>query len=452
MISKPPKHISISKALQEMSPVQMEAHMKYNTPVDDKGRYLHYDDFQYRCDKGLDINTCWHFTKMARRRQSNHLLTVGNSERCRFFLTAGIQRAISLTDRCTTNASLEWMSSNIGEDKHFEYLFNDLVEDEAISSSQLEGAATTTKAAKDLLKSQRKPRTPDEKMIIGNFTMMKFAWENRKKDLTLDLFLELHKIGVEGIDDKKYFPGKLRDSESEVVVADGEGNIIHTLPDANGLIARLEKLFIWANKCHHDADNKTFVHPLVKASALHFAIGYEHPFHDGNGRVARSLFYWYMFKHDFAAFRYIAISTLLKAAPVQYGKSYLYTETDEMDLTYFIDYQCSIVIRAINQFVDAYEKSVKGIEEFNTWLIHSGLYRKLNDKQRVVFQIAKSGYAKNFTTSNVKDNLGCSYNTAASALNGLVDLKLFKKVKMGKQWYFSMYSKDYIKENWVKVK
>jgi Fic family protein len=357
------------------------------------------------------------------------------------------QKAISETDRNTTSASLEWMCSKIGEEKHLEYLLNDLIEDEAISSSQLEGAATTTKVAKDLLKRQRKPRTPDEKMILGNFKMMKFAWEKRNKDLSIELILELHQIGVEGIDDDVYTPGILRNSD-DVEVVDAEGNTVHTPPPAEGLTKRLKGLAIWANECHHDIDNNEYFHPLLKAMTLHFSIGYEHPFRDGNGRVARSLFYWYMFKNDFAAFRYIAISLLLKAAPVKYGKSYLYTETDNMDLTYFLDYQSSIVLRAINEFKNSYQRTLKEAEEFNKWLWESGLYRKLNEKQKTVFQVAKSRVALSFTAVNVKENLGCSYNTASAVLNGLVDLKLFKKKKSGREWIFTMLSQDKILESW----
>ncbi|WOG25892.1 hypothetical protein [Endozoicomonas sp. 8E] len=51
------------------------------------------------------------------------------------------------------------MISKVGEEQYIEYLLNDLIEDEAISSSQLEGAATTTLVAKDMLKRKRKPRT-----------------------------------------------------------------------------------------------------------------------------------------------------------------------------------------------------------------------------------------------------------------------------------------------------
>jgi Fic family protein len=44
--------------------------------------------------------------------------------------------------------------------------------------------------------------------------------------------------------------------------------------------------------------------------------------------------------------------------------------------------------------------------------------------------------AKEFTAVNVKENHGCSYNTASTTLNGLVDLELFEKRKLGREWVF----------------
>ncbi|MGD1904371.1 MAG: Fic family protein, partial [Leptolyngbyaceae cyanobacterium] len=364
-----------------------------------------------------------------------------------FYLTPTIQKAISETDRHTTTPSLEWMSSQIGEQTYFECLLNDLIEDEAISSSQLEGAATTTKAAKEILKHQRKPRTPDERMIVGNFKMMKFAWENRNKSLSNDIILGLHQVGVEDIDNDKYRPGTFRAS-NDVEVVDERGNTVHSPPPFENLEKRLKSLCGWVNQDHHDVESKDYLHPLVKAITLHFSIGFEHPFYDGNGRVARALFYWYMFKHEFAAFRYIAISVLLKAAPAKYGRSYIFSESDEMDLTYFIDCQCGIISRAISEFKRSYTKALSDIETFNAWLWSSGLYKKLSDKQRIVFQVAKNGVAPAFTVANVQDNLGCSYNTAAKVLNGLVELKLFVKRKFGKTWVYAMRSKSKIQESW----
>ncbi|RML46755.1 Filamentation induced by cAMP protein fic [Pseudomonas syringae pv. ribicola] len=185
---------------------------------------------------------------------------------------------------------------------------------------------------------------------------------------------------------------------------------------------------------------KYLLNDLVEDEAiiLHFVIGYEHPFHDGNGRVARSLFYWYLFKCGFGGFRYLAISRLLKIAPVKYGKSYLYTETDDIDLTYFIDYQCQVIARTIQEFTRNHEAAVAEIDCFNALLYESGLYAKLSDKQRILFNAANSSGITSFTVTDVKNKLGCAYNTAATVLNGLVDLQLFHKVKTGREWVYSM--------------
>jgi Fic family protein len=450
MIKRPPKDFSFSPLshIAKALPQQLHEYLELYKPIDAKGRYLPFDEVRFRIDKDLDLKLAWAVIKSARRMQLSPVIPLGEPiVMCNYYLTPTIQKAISDTDRNTTTAALELMCSKVGENSHLDYLLNDLIEDEAISSSQLEGAATTTKIAKDLLKRKRKPRTSDEKMILGNYKMMKYAWKNRNKALSVDLILALHKEGVEGINDDLYYPGILRDVD-DVIVVDGEGETVHTPPPSKGLALRLDNLCSWVNACHDDIESNEYFHPLIKALSLHFAIGFEHPFRDGNGRVARSLFYWYMFKNDFSAFKYISISVLLKDAPVKYGKSYLYTETDEMDLTYFIDYQCTLVLRAIREFRNAYQQNLKAIEDFNRWLWESGLYKKLNDKQRTVFQVAKDGMAKLFTVTNVKENLGCSYNTASSVLNGLVELQLFTKKKTGREWVYSLLSKDEIVHSW----
>ena len=119
-----------------------------------------------------------------------------------------------------------------------------------------------------------------------------------------------------------------------------------------------------------------------------------------------------------------------------------------MDLTYFLDYQCGIIIKAINQFKGSYKQTLEETEKFNKWLWESGLYKKLNDKQQTVFQVARSGVAHSFTATNVKENLGCAYNTASTVLNGLVELKLFTKQKQGREWVYSMRSQKKILEAW----
>jgi hypothetical protein len=327
-------------------------------PLDDQGRYLPFEALRYRWASGLDMKVCWALVKKARVAQYVNLLPLGEPVQWgKYVLTPLAQITLSLVDRQTTFAALDYMTRQMGEQAHCSYLLNDLIEDEAIASSQLEGAATTTRVAKDMLRHRRQPRTPDERMVMGNYRMMNFAWEKRDEPMSVDLIAAMHLVGVEGIADEDYSPGVFR-ANDEVVVQDCAGNTVHRPPPSAGLVLRLERLSNWINLPEGSPQEKGHMHPLIKAITLHFALGYEHPFRDGNGRVARALFYWFMFKNEFAAFRYIAISLLLRNAPVKYGRSYLHSEADELDLTYFIEFQCSVIQRAVSRFTDVYRKSV----------------------------------------------------------------------------------------------
>ncbi|WP_409303614.1 Fic family protein, partial [Pseudomonas sp. KCJK8993] len=252
MIKRPPEVVlNPFEVIMKNHSEQTGAYLKLYAPVDDKGRYQHYDTLRFRIPSDLNQALAWSVVKSARRLQLSEVLSLGEpSVKGRLLLTPAIQMAISESDRHTTAAALEWMSSKIGEQKHVQYLLKDLIEDEAISSSQLEGAATTTKVAKDLLKRQRGPRTPDEKMIIGNFRMMQFAWKSRDKKLSADLIAELHQVGVENINDDHYRPGVFRCADDSIVVEDGDGNVVHTPPSADGLEDRLAALAEWINEDH----------------------------------------------------------------------------------------------------------------------------------------------------------------------------------------------------------
>jgi len=453
MIKRPPSSDQLPKSawawISEYQPERRLEYLDFYTVVDSKGRYLPFDEFRHRIPKGLAVDIAWALTKEARSRTRQWILGLGEPARfCYYNDIPAIQKTKTLVDQATTTAALAWANRKIGEEQNFSYMLEDLIEDEAISSSQLEGAATTTLVAREMIKRRREPRTMDERMILGNFRMMRYVWDKRSLPLTTELIRELHAIGVAGIDDEKYRPGIFRSADN-VVVEDSDGNIVHQPPIWTGLEDRLNRLCHWVNTDHDEIESQNYIHPLIKAISIHFAIGYEHPFNDGNGRVARALFYWFLFKKDYGAFRYISISNLLKEAATQYGKSYLYTETDEMDLTYFVDYQCSVIMRAIAAFKSHCQRTIEDIERFNKWLFNAGIYAKLTEKQKIVFQVAKGNSNSIFTARYVEERLGCSYNTAASVLNGLVDLELFEKRKDGKEWVYRLRSKNDIQNSWT---
>jgi Fic family protein len=329
------------------------------------------------------------------------------------------------------------MSQQLGEGESFKYVLDNLVKDEAISSSQLEGAATTTRVARDFLLNERKPESLSEKMIFGNFSLMQAAWSEKDKPLSLALIKQLHHIGMSDIDDEKYQPGHLRTTD-DVVVVDASGQVVHTPPLASELEQRLEFVVTWFNNTEPGSSSSAF----VIATALHFAIGFEHPFHDGNGRLARALFYWVMFKQGYHAFRYISISALLNEAPVQYGKSYIHTETDEMDMTYFIEYQSKITSRAVDKFLQDFSEIAEKYQSFKELLATSKYYAQTNEKQRTVIMLVHNIGIKTVAANWVQLMIGCSYNTAASILNGLTKLGVFNREKVGREWHYSMLNLD----------
>ncbi len=63
---------------------------------------------------------------------------------------------------------------------------------------------------------------------------------------------------------------------------------------------------------------------------------------DGDGRTARALFYWSMLRQGYWLFEFISISDTLRKAPATYARAFLYTESDENDLTYFLVHQAVV--------------------------------------------------------------------------------------------------------------
>ena len=104
-------------------PDKAQHYLDYFSPVDKKGRYLYYDDLKYRIPAELDSELVWSIVKLARNRQKTPVIELGEPTTiCGLIHTPTVQKAISETDRNATSASLEWISNQIGERAHIDYL------------------------------------------------------------------------------------------------------------------------------------------------------------------------------------------------------------------------------------------------------------------------------------------------------------------------------------------
>jgi len=393
--------------------------------VDDKGRYLYWDKFKYRVEKTDDPKIAWWATKWARFSKMKFLeYQDKNHKMFTFCIPDSLQAKLYKISKLSSQGIVPH------KDIRRNYLISSLVMEEAISSSQLEGASTTRRVAKEMLSTGREPKDEDELMILNNYLLMQEVKDNKEEELTIDMILYYHKIATRGNNNNGNIAGEFR-KNNDIVITDGY-DVVHEPPCYKKIEERLNIICEFANKDHSGEDGTIFIDPMVKAIILHFMIGYEHPFSDGNGRTARAIFYWYMIKNGFGYFEYIAISKLLKKAPAKYGKSFLYSEIDENDLTYFIFYQVDIIIRAIDELLNYLEEKSKEFEEITKLLSTSKIGNSLNFIQKDIVKKAIKNPGRIFTSKEIVSDYGNTANTARKYLNELVDYKILAPIKNGR--------------------
>lgn len=129
------------------------------------------------------------------------------------------------------------------------YLVNSLIE-EAVRSSQLEGANTTRRAAKDMIRSGRPPQDRSERMILNNFRALQFIRENTQAALSPTFILELHGVLTEGTLDNPESAGRLQRPDDQRVVVWNEhmNEIAHEPPPTEQLEGRLASMCLFANR------------------------------------------------------------------------------------------------------------------------------------------------------------------------------------------------------------
>lgn len=399
-------------------------------PLDRKGRYLHWDEVRNRTPPNdLSHEEWWLGTKVARQGSSRELpLRATDGEPFRFSNVDPVQELVHRIDQQASGQILtdEWVTNLRSSDR---YLVSSLVE-EAIASSQLEGASTTRQVAKELLASGRQPRDRSERMIVNNFHTMLFAQELSSQPLTPSDVRELHRAVTADALDEPSGAGRLQEPEDDrIAVHWHDDTLLHRPPAAVELPERLRAMCDFAN----GAATEGFIHPVVRSIILHFWLAYDHPFVDGNGRTARAIFYWSMLKHGYWLAQYLSVSSILKKAPAKYARSFLLTETDDNDITYFVIYQLQVIERAIESLREYLARKIAETREIET-LLHGSSH--LNHRQMLVVRDALRDPAEPFTIKAQARRNGVTYQSARTDLLGLEELGLLSKQKIGKKYVF----------------
>jgi Fic family protein len=392
-------------------------------------QYLHWDKLQHHKVEGYTTEELWAAAKLQRHGTLRPIpLKDKKGNPFRFCVPETVAQQLHLIDM-GAGAMIGIPEPITNPQTKDKYLIRSLIE-EAITSSQLEGAATTRETAKEMIRTGRLPHDRDEQMILNNFATMQQITKLRNESLTPEMVFDIHKLVTDKTLSDPTAAGRFRRPDEKRFVGDDFSDVVfHEPPPSEELEERLKVMCDFAN----EKTPSYFIHPVIRAIILHFWLAYDHPFWDGNGRTARALFYWSMLHNGYWLFEFISISTILRKAPIKYGRSFLYTETDENDLTYFIVAQIKVIQRAITELHAYIDRKSLEMRELESQIRALNLF---NHRQVDLIRHALKHPYSHYAIESHRSSHNIVYQTARTDLLNLESRGVIEKRMIGKKMMF----------------
>ena len=385
--------------------------------------FEYWDTIKYkRCPEGCTPQQLWTYVKAARVKS---MMSVWGKYGITLTLTNQMQRMCHEIDM---NWGGSWgTDSIIGDENKEQYLVGSLME-EAIYSSQMEGAATTRKVAKEMLRKKMTPKDKSQQMIANNYQTIQFIVSHKDALLTPELLLQIHQLMTEHTMQDPQEAGCFR-SNNDVVVENGiTHETVHIPPTYEEIPNFVEDLCRFFN----EQDAPQFIHPIIRGIIIHFMVAYVHPFADGNGRTARALFYWYMLKQGYWLTEYLSISRVIAKSKKSYEKAFLYTEADGMEMGYFVAYNMRVLQQSFKQLQDYIKRKQEEKRAANSFL----RIGNINTRQAQIIKMFADDSNLVVTIADLQAKFLVSPTTAKADVVGLMNMGLlseisFNKVKKG---------------------
>lgn len=385
--------------------------------------YEYWDTVKYKkCPKGCSSKKLWIYVKASRLK---NMIRVWDKYGITLGITNQMQRMCHEFDM---NFGGFWGTSSVISGDNKERYLNSSLMEEAIFSSQMEGAATTRQVAKDMLRKKMTPKDKSQQMIVNNYQTIQFVVQHQNTPLTIDLLQHIHRLMTEHTLNNPQDAGRFRSSDDVVVENGITHEIVHYPPSYTEIPDFVKDLC----KFFNEEKPRVFIHPIIRGIIIHYMIAYMHPFVDGNGRTARALFYWYMLKQKYWLTEYLSISRVIAKSKKSYEKSFQYAEADGNDIGYFVAFNLHVLDLSFKQLQGYLKRKQEEKKAANTFL----QLGDINDRQAQIIKMFVDNPKEVITVKDIQSKFYISATTAKADIIGLVNRGLinefaFNKVKRG---------------------
>ena len=191
-------------------------------------------------------------------------------------------------------------------------------------------------AGKDLPVEKRAKRE-----VLNYFAALRWIWQDSpahrigEKDL-----LHLHQVLTQGLLPKAE-AGRYKTKPNAVF---GQGRIIYKPPPPEAAPILTPALLRWLN-----SDEAKEEHPVVVAAIAHHRLVSIHPFMDGNGRIARALESWILYRRGFDTHHIFALDEYFDAEREKYYREIQKVREQGDDLTSWLEYVSEGVLETLRK-------------------------------------------------------------------------------------------------------
>ncbi len=295
----------------------------------------------------------------------------------------------------------------------------------AHASTAIEGNPLTIQQVSELAEGRDIMAQRKAKQEVLNYLGLldKLPLLTPKKEISEALILQMHQLITVDVMDNPSDVGSYRNRQ--VVVANRfSSEITFRPPDTEDVPYLMAEFVEWLN--HQDLPQ---LDPVLEAGIAHYELVRIHPFIDGNGRVARALAAFIVYRRGFDTKRFFALDDYYDSDRLEYYRALQTVDPKILDLTEWLEY-----------FAEGVALSVAAVRERVLKLsvdkrkAQKGGQIALTERQmRIIEKIHDQG---KITNRDVRGMFGISDEAALKELSKLKEVGLIKSEGLGRSLHY----------------